>query len=570
MRLVRRRLGGLAPRRGTRAAWPLVWAYNRVVDASPAKKYRLLLMVSEAANAELDLGGVLASVASVLTPVVPLDAIFIVTLDGDGLRPHAIHIEGVDRRSGESVLDAVARALDLSPGQYDARFGRMLVREGSGTAHVGETGRADVCDDLASTRRYPEDDRLVSHGVRAYVRTPLVVRSRFLGSITFARIAERPFTAGEVELLEEVTRPIAGAVAHALAFEEIERLKNRLQHENNALQRDLDEQFMLDEIIGSSPALRAVLRQVEQVAPTGSTALITGETGTGKELVARAIHRRSKRATRPMIKANLAALPDTLIASELFGHEKGAFTGALQRHVGRFELASDGTIFLDEIGELPAEMQVALLRVLQDGEFERVGGSLTLRTDARVIAATNRDLPADIAAGRFRSDLFYRLNVFPIAVPPLRARREDIPTLVEYFATRHGARLGKRFREVPRGVLSALMDYDWPGNIRELENTVERAAIVSDGGALRFDGFPWDDRAPRRPPPPSAERRPALSPRSSPDTSEREAIERALADARGRVSGPKGAALALGLPASTVESRIRRLGIDKFRFKQAR
>lgn len=543
--------------------------YNRSVDASPARKYRLLLMVAEAANAELDLGGVLASVARVLTPIVQVDAILIVTLDGDGLRPRAIHIEGVDRRSGESVLDAVARALEMPPGQYDARFGRMLVREGSGTAHVGETGRADVCEDLASNRRYPEDDRLVSHGVRAYVRTPLVVRSRFLGSITFARTSERRFTADEIELLEEVTRPIAGAVAHALAFEEIGRLKNRLQEENRALQRDLDEQFMLDDIIGSSPALRAVLRQVEQVAPTDSTVLITGETGTGKELVARALHRRSKRAARPLIKANLAALPDTLIASELFGHERGAFTGALQRHVGRFELASGGTLFLDEIGELPAEMQVALLRVLQDGEFERVGGSLTLRTDARVIAATNRDLAADIAAGRFRSDLFYRLNVFPIVVPPLRARREDIPTLVEYFATRHGARLGKRFREVPRAGLAALVDYDWPGNIRELENTVERAAIVSEGGVLRFDGFPWDDRASRRTPAPAAAPA-ATAPRSADDASGRDAIERALADARGRVSGPKGAAFMLGLPASTVESRIRRLGIDKFRFKQRR
>jgi len=534
------------------------------VTASPAEKYRLLLMVSEAANAELDLGGVLASVARVLTPIVQIDAIVIVTVDGDGLRPHAIHIEGVDRRPGESVLDAVARALNVSPGAYDAQFGRMLVREGSGTAHVGGTGRADVCQELASTRRYPEDDRLVSHGVRAYVRKPLVVRTRFLGSITFARLSDRRFTPEEVELLEEVTRPIAGAAAHALEFEEIARLKDRLQDENVALRRDIDEHFMLDDIIGASPALRAVLRHVEQVAPTDSTVLITGETGTGKELVARAIHRRSKRAARPMIKANLAALPDTLIASELFGHEKGAFTGALQRHVGRFELASGGTIFLDEIGELPQEMQVALLRVLQDGEFERVGGSIALRTDARVIAATNRDLAADIEAGRFRSDLFYRLNVFPLVVPPLRERREDIPVLVEYFAGRHGARLGKRFRDVRRSVVSALVEYDWPGNVRELENTVERAAILSEGDTLRFDGFPWDDRAARRIGP-----RAGRAPHQA-ESVERQSIEQALAETRGRVSGPSGAAARLGLPASTIESRIRRLGIDKFRFKQRR
>ena len=535
--------------------------YNRGVIASPAEKYRLLLMVSEAANAELDLGGVLASVAGVLTPIVQVDAIVIATIDGEGLRPHAIHIEGVDRRQGESVLDSVARALNLSPGEYDARFGRMLVLKGSGTARVGETGRADVCQDLTSMRRFPEDERLVSHGVRAYVRTPLIVRAGLIGSITFARLSDRAFSPEAVELLEEVTRPIAGAVARALAFEEIDRLKNRLQDENVALRRDLDEHFMLDDIIGSSPALQAVLQQIEKVAPTDSTVLITGETGTGKELVARAIHRRSKRAARPMIKANLAALPESLVASELFGHEKGAFPGASQRHVGRFELASGGTIFLDELGELPADMQVALLRVLQDGEFERVGGSITLRTDTRVIAATNRDLAADVASGRFRPDLYYRLNVFPLHVPPLRERREDIPVLVECFAARHGARLGKRFRDIKRSVVSALAAYDWPGNIRELENTVERAAILSEGDVLRFDGFPWDVRAGRRVDLPPARHQNAR------DSAERAELERALADAHGRVSGPAGAAARLGLPASTVESRIKRLRIDKFQYK---
>jgi formate hydrogenlyase transcriptional activator len=532
------------------------------VIASPAEKYRLLLMVSEAANAELDLDGVLGSTAGVLQPFVEVDAIVIATLDGDGLRPHAIHIRGAERRQGESVLDAVARALSMSPGEYDARFGRMLVREGSGTMWVGETGRADVCQDLTSNRRYPEDERLVSHGVHRYVRTPLIVRSGLLGSVTFARLSDRPFSPQDVELLEEVTRPVAGAVARAIAFEEIARLKNRLQDENIALRRDLDEQFMIDDIIGASPALGEVLRQVEKVAPTDSTVLITGETGTGKELVARAIHRRSKRAARPMIKANLAALPETLVASELFGHEKGAFTGALQRHVGRFELASGGTLLLDELGELPADMQVALLRVLQDGEFERVGGSITLQTDVRVIAATNRDLAADVASGRFRSDLYYRLNVFPLHVPPLRERREDIPVLVEYFAARHGARLGKRFRDVKRSVVAALVAYDWPGNIRELENTVERAAILSEGDALRFDGFPWDLRAGRR-----GDLAQARHP-STRESADRVELERALAEAHGRVSGPAGAAARLGLPASTVESRIKRLRIDKFRYKQ--
>ncbi|MCX6549797.1 MAG: sigma 54-interacting transcriptional regulator [Acidobacteria bacterium] len=539
---------------------------------SPAEKYRLLLMVSEAANAQLDLGGVLSSVAGVLRPVVDVDAILIVTTDGQALRPHAIHIEGVERHAGEDVLDAVARALEMTPDAYDARFGRTLVRAGSGTERVGETGRADVCQDLAANRRYPEDDRLVSHGVRAYVRTPLIVRAGLIGSITFARLRDRRFTDEEVEVLEEVTRPIAGAVANALAYDEIGRLKNRLQEENHALRRDLDEQFMLDDIIGSSPALRAVVRQVEKVAPTDSTVLITGETGTGKELVARAIHRRSKRAARPMIKANLAALPDALIASELFGHEKGAFTGAVQRHIGRFELASSGTLFLDEIGELPPDMQVTLLRVLQEGEFERVGGVVTLRTDARVIAATNRDLEADVASGRFRSDLFYRLNVFPLRVPPLRERREDIPVLIEYFAARHGTRLGRRFRDVKRSVFSALVAYDWPGNVRELENAVERAAILSDGDTLRFDGLSWDTARHAQDAPdglPVAPRPVQVGPDGAEDDRRRRDIERALRASRGRVSGGRGAATRLGIPASTLESRIRRLGIDKFRFRSA-
>jgi formate hydrogenlyase transcriptional activator len=522
-------------------------------------------MVSEAANAQLDLGGVLASVAEVLRPVVDLGAILIVTVDGDSLRPHAIHIDGVEPHAGESVLDAVARALGITRDVYDARFGRNFVRAGSGTARVGETGRADVCQDLAATRRYPEDERLASHGVRAYVRTPLSVRAGLLGSITFARLSDRRFTDDEVEVLEEVTRPIAGAVANALAYEEIGRLKNRLHDENVALRRDLDEQFMLDDIIGSSPALGRVLRQVEKVAPTDSTVLITGETGTGKELVARAIHRRSSRAARAMIKANLAALPDTLMASELFGHERGAFTGAVQRHVGRFELADRGTLFLDEIGELPPDMQVSLLRVLQEGEFERVGGTATLHTDARVIAATNRDLEADIEAGRFRADLYYRLNVFPLYVPPLRERREDIPVLVEYFAARHGHRLGKRFRDVKRSVLDALTAYDWPGNVRELENVVERASILSDDDTLRFDAFA---RNTRRQSIPAGPRMIAQRPTgTTPDSRERDEIEQALAASKGRVSGPSGAAIRLGIPASTLESRITRLKIDKFRFR---
>src|SRR5512135_2284954 len=371
--------------------------------------------------------------------------------------------------------------------EYEARYGRPMALPGSGTELVGRTGRADTCQDLGATRRFPEDDRLLSYGVRAYVRTPLVFRGRLVGSITFARLVPLPFTREEVALLEELSRPIAGAVSNALAYEEIARLKDHLQEENLLLRQEIDEQSMFEEIVGSSAPMRRVIHAIEKVAPTGSTVLITGETGTGKELVARAIHKRSGRAARAMVKVSLASLPETLVASELFGHEKGAFTGALQRRVGRFELASGGTLFLDEVGEVPADVQVSLLRVLQEGEFERVGGNQTIRTDARVIAATNRDLEAAIAEGRFRPDLFFRLNVFPIHVPPLRERPDDIPVLVEYFAARHAARLGRRFRSVSQRTLDMLASYAWPGNIRELENVIERAAILSDGDTLRVD-----------------------------------------------------------------------------------
>ncbi len=532
--------------------------------ASIADQYRLLLAVSQAANAHLDLAGVLAAVADVLRPLVPIEAVGIVSVDGDELRPHAVHIQGQASRTGESMHEAVARALDLSREEYEARFGRPMAAAGSGTLRVGETGRADTCPDLRAVRRYPEDERLMQYGVRAYARTPLLVAGRLVGSVTFARRDPLPFSDDEVALLEQVSGPLAGAVANALAFEEIARLKNRLQEENLALRRDLDEHLMIEDIVGSSQALRLVLEQVARVARTDATVLITGETGTGKEMIARAVHRLSSRSARAMIKANLAALPDSLIASELFGHERGAFTGAVQRRIGRFELASGGTLFLDEAGELPADMQVALLRVLQEGEFERVGGTTTIRTDARVVAATNRDLAADVRSGRFRSDLYYRLNVFPVHVPPLRDRREDIPILVEYFAARHGARLGRRFEAVSRRTMARLQAYDWPGNVRELENAVERAAILSEGDVLRFAPLDLPGAVRSEGTGPLPERKPTLA------DQERAAIEAALRACGGRVSGPSGAAQMLGLPASTLESRITRLGIDKYAFKGRR
>ena len=530
--------------------------------ATAEEKYRLLLQVAEAANAALDLSGVLEEVDAVLAPIVSVDAVGIATVDGEKLRPHSIYIRGIEPRAGESFDRRVARALEMPLQEYEARYGRPMALPGSGTELVGRTGRADTCQDLGATRRFPEDDRLLSYGVRAYVRTPLVFRERLVGSITFARLVPLPFTREEVALLEEISRPVAGAVSNALAYEEIARLKNHLQDENLLLRQELDEQSMFEEIVGSSAPMRQVIHAIEKVAPTGSTVLITGETGTGKELIARAIHRRSGRAARAMVKVSLASLPETLVASELFGHEKGAFTGALQRRIGRLELANGGTLFLDEVGEVPADVQVSLLRVLQEGEFERVGGNQTIRTDARVIAATNRDLQAAIVEGRFRADLFFRLNVFPIHVPPLRERREDIPVLVEYFAARHAARLGRRFKSVSQRTLDLLASYGWPGNIRELENVIERAAILSDGETLRVD----EALAP------SAEAVPVAGPRAAPaanrlDEEEARLIEEALSATRGRVSGPSGAAARLGIPPTTLDSKIRKFGIDKFRFR---
>ena len=339
---------------------------------------------------------------------------------------------------------------------------------------------------------------------------------------------------------------------------ELGALKDQLYKENLVLRDEVDRTSMFEEIVGTSPALQPVLARVAKVARTDSTVLITGETGTGKELVARAIHRRSARGSRAFVSVNCAAVPRELIASELFGHEKGAFTGATQRRLGRFELAHGGTIFLDEVGDLPMETQVALLRVLQEREFERVGGSASVRVDVRVIAATNRDLPAAIEAGTFRSDLFYRLNVFPIAVPALRERADDIPLLVEYFIDRYARKAGKTIRRVNKRTLDHLRSYPWPGNVRELQNVIERSVIVCDTDEFTVDESWLSAR-------PAIEGRLALS--GTLAAHEKAIIEDALRASGGRVFGPSGAAARLGIPRSTLESKIRALRINKSRFR---
>ena len=343
------------------------------------------------------------------------------------------------------------------------------------------------------------------------------------------------------------------------AFDEIKTLKDQLDKENLALKEEIDQASMFEEIVGASDAIKRALVLLSKVAPTDSTVLITGDTGTGKELAARAIHKRSHRARKAFVAVNCAAIPASLIASELFGHEKGAFTGATQRRLGRFEVADGGTIFLDEVGDIPGETQVALLRVLQERQLERVGGTQPVPIDVRVIAATNHDLQAGVEAGSFRSDLFYRLNVFPIRMPSLRERAEDIPLLVAYLTQRYASKMGKKISGIDKRTLELLQTYHWPGNVRELQNVIERAVILCEGATFAADEN-WLLRASPRPAPSGI----ALA---SLTDREKEMIENALTQSRGRVSGPLGAAIRLGIPRSTLESRIRSLNINKSRFR---
>jgi formate hydrogenlyase transcriptional activator len=341
------------------------------------------------------------------------------------------------------------------------------------------------------------------------------------------------------------------------------RAEERTRNENQALREQVERESMFEDIIGSSEPLRNVLHQLRKVAPSDSTVLILGETGTGKELIARAIHKRSKRAQRAFIGVNCAAIPPSLIASELFGYEKGAFTGATQRRLGRFEAANGGTIFLDEVGDLPHDIQIALLRVLQEREIERVGNNVAISVDVRVLAATHRDLDALVAEGKFREDLLYRLNVVPIEVPSLRERADDLPLLVEYFIARFGKKAGKKFKAIDNKTLRLFHAYGWPGNVRELQNVIERAVILSDGDILSVDET-WLKRKPAL-----MAAVPTAALNSALFRQEKKMIEDALAECHGRISGAGGAAARLGLPARTLDSKLRRLGINPHRFKGA-
>lgn len=463
---------------------------------------------------------------------------------------HLTEAQGLSR-TGSFTWNLLTGKMEWSAEAY--RIWELPATEEPGLAHIL---RLVHPEDLTAFRLALDEN--VRSAVDSEVEFRLLLPGARLKHVHLASRAIRDKSGCLVEF--------AGAVRDVTemrnAFKEIQDLKERLHHENVVLREQVTEVGMFGQIIGTAPLFRRVLDKVTKVAPTDSTVLITGETGTGKELIARAVHENSKRASGPFLKVNCAAIPTSLIAAELFGYEKGAFTGAVQRKMGRFELANEGTLFLDEIGELPPETQIMLLRVLQEKEFERVGGSQVIQADVRIIAATNRNLAEEIAFGRFRQDLFYRLNVFPIEMPALRERKDDILRLSSYFIDLYSKKMEKRIVGISEEAQTMLKNYPWPGNIRELQNVVERSLILCDTEILTIDES-WLGVSPVEAP--ASE---GLLGRQPPDK-ESALIEDALGAARGRISGPRGAAAQLGIPASTLESRIRSLKIDKHRFKSA-
>jgi formate hydrogenlyase transcriptional activator len=399
--------------------------------------------------------------------------------------------------------------------------------------------------------------RFAAAGVKSSCIVPLISHDRALGVLGVSSLRENAFSQDDAELLGQVAKQVAIAVENALAFRKIDELKKKLEDEKLYLEEEIQTEYNFEEIIGSSSALKRVLQEVETVAATDSTVLIYGETGTGKELIARAIHKLSPRRDRTLVKVNCGAIPTGLLESEMFGHEKGAFTGAIERRVGRFELANRGTIFLDEIEDIPLELQPKLLRVLQEQEFERLGSSRTTRVDVRVVAATNTDLSEMVAEKRFRSDLYYRFNVFPISLPPLRERPEDIPLLVHFFANKFAQRMKKPIERIPSETMAALTGYNWPGNIRELQNLIERAVILTRGPVLEIPLAELKQSGKTSAP------QPASSSSSSLEAVERDHIIRMLGETNWVVGGPNGAAARLGLNRTTLNNRMRKLGITR-------
>jgi formate hydrogenlyase transcriptional activator len=435
--------------------------------------------------------------------------------------------------------------------------------ENDGRIAEGEILPEDSPSVQAARLREPVAQEQGKNGIRySTCSVPLISRDRVLGTLGVKR--NEPFSAQDISFLKQVAGPVAIAVENAMAYGRIAELTDKLAREKVYLEDEIRSELNFEEIIGKSEALRSVLQQVETVAPTDSTVLICGETGTGKELIARAIHDLSSRAKNAFVKLNCAAIPTGLLESEMFGHERGAFTGAIAQRIGRFELASRGTVFLDEIGEIPLELQPKMLRILQEGEFERLGSSRTLKSDARLIAATNRDLAEMVADHEFRADLFYRLNVFPILLPPLRDRREDIPLLVRHFALQFARRMNRAIDTIPSETMEILVAYHWPGNIRELQNLVERAVILSTGAVLNVPLRDLQSQPPTTVPT-NAPANGRLRKIETLEDVERRHVLETLEATDWVVGGPKGAAVMLGLKRSTLQVRMEKLGIRRAR-----
>ena len=442
-------------------------------------------------------------------------------------------------------------ALDFPESRGIFTEGGLVPIEGTMPGDAFKSGKPMVVNRLDPTEMAPEMySKAIGEGLNSFCDVPLIGRSRLLGVLAVARRAENAFHDDEVPFLTQVANQVAIGVENAVAYREIAELKDRLAEEKLYLEDELRGEMDFEGIVGQSSALRHVLSLVETVAPSDSTVLMLGETGTGKELIARAIHDRSRRKDRTFVKINCAAIPTGLLESEVFGHERGAFTGAITQKIGRLELADQGTLFLDEVGDIPLEVQPKLLRALQEREFERLGSTRTKKVDVRLVAATNRDLEKMIASREFRSDLYYRLNVFPIRIPPLRERPEDIPLLVRYFAQKYGRRMEKRIESIPATVMKKLAGWQWPGNIRELENFIERSVILTHGPALQVPIGELGN---------SSNAAPVTSTRES---DQRDEILRILKDTKGRVAGPEGAAARMGLKRTTLISRMKKLGIE--------
>lgn len=497
-------------------------------------RLRILLEITNALVSELDVRELFPTITACLRRVMPSDYSSLALLEpgGDRLRNYALVFEG----NPDIIPQGASAPLDDSPAGRAVEARRPVLFSGAQLAEF----------------RSPLAQRLAAAGLRSVCSIPLITRNRVIGTLNIGSMNEEAFSPADIDFLTQVAAQAAIAIENATAFQQIAELKDQLAEEKLYLQDEIRTEQNFGEIVGDDPAFRKVLDQVATVAPTDASVLILGETGTGKELIARAIHDLSGRRERTFVKLNCAAIPTGLLESELFGHEKGAFTGAIAQKVGRFELANKGTLFLDEIGDIPLELQPKLLRALQEHEFERLGGVRTIKVDVRLVAATNRDLSQMIADREFRSDLYYRLSVFPISVPPLRDRRGDIPNLVRYFTQKYARQMNKRIDSIPSQSMQALSSYAWPGNVRELENLIERAVILTRGSALEI---PLSELL--------AQSAPDIPLPVTLEDAERDHIRRVLEQSGGIVGGPKGAAARLGMKRTTLQSKMKKLGIAR-------